>query len=275
MKIKVLFTFLFLFASTAQMVSAAQTIDQSHAEFSALLAKNVKWLAQKKGGLGVATKVNYAGLKNERDALKKYTRNLASVSNAEFAQWPISDRRAFLINAYNAYTLELILTKYPKLKSIKDLGGIISSPWSKVEFQLLGQKRSLDDIEHTLLRGAKDFNDPRIHFAVNCASIGCPALRPEAYVGDRLEAQLEDQTQRFLQDRSRNRFDRASQTLLLSKIFDWYRGDFEKGHLGAKTLPDFIKRYGTNLALTPAQLRQLQDEEITIDFLDYNWSLNQ
>lgn len=112
---------------------------------------------------------------------------------------------AFLINAYNAATVALILTRYPELDSIKELGSLLRSPWKRRFVDLLGARRSLDDIEHELLREAPDFAEPRIHFAVNCASLGCPALRPEAYEAERLEAQLADQTRRFLRDRSRNR----------------------------------------------------------------------
>ena len=91
-----------------------------------------------------------------------------------------------MINAYNAWTVEFILTKYPDLDSIKDLGSFFNSPWDKEFIPLLGKTVSLNDIEHGLIRGSDRYNDPRIHFAVNCASIGCPALREEAYTGDKL-----------------------------------------------------------------------------------------
>lgn len=110
---------------------------------------------------------------------------------------------AFLINAYNAYTVEWILTRYPNLKSIKDLGSFLQSPWQKKFFSLLGEERHLDWIEHEQLPPL--YSDPRVHAAVNCASIGRPALRNEAFTATRLEAQLEDGMQRFLADRTRNR----------------------------------------------------------------------
>lgn len=143
------------------------------------------------------------------------------MTRADFDGWPQAQRRAFLINAYNAFTVDLILTRYPKLKSIRDLGSLFSSPWKQSFFTLFGEEQSLDGIEHGLLRGAPDFDDPRIHFAVNCASIGS-ALRPEAYWAEVLDAQLEDQTRRFFGDRTRNRFDATSATLYLSSILDWY-----------------------------------------------------
>ncbi len=139
---------------------------------------------------------------------------------------------------------------------------------------LLGQTRSLDDIEQVLLRGAKEYDDPRIHFAVNCASIGCPALRPEAFVATRLDAQLLDQTQRFLRDRSRNHYDSASKSLELSMIFKWYSGDFERGFLGAKSVLQFVANYASSLGLTPGQLTKLKAGEIDIEYTDYSWALN-
>ncbi len=247
----------------------AQSFDHSHVALTGLLKKHVSW----KGQTG-ASVVNYAGFKQDRAALGAYTKTLASVSQAEYNGWSRAQKQAFLINAYNAYTVELIVSKYPNLKSIKDLGSVISSPWSKRLYPLLGKPRSLDDIEHVLLRGAPDFNEPRIHFAVNCASIGCPALRPEAYVAQYLPAQLEDQTRKFMQDRSRNRFTRAEETMYVSSIFDWYRGDFEKGHLGARTLPAFLARYAGSLGLSVAEKKALLDGDLDIEFTEYDWSLN-
>jgi hypothetical protein len=247
----------------------AQTFDHSHAEWSALLKKHVVWQRE-----GVTTAVDYAGFKRDRAALSAYTATMAAVKRGEYDRWTRSQRQAFLINAYNAYTVELIIGKYPNLKSIKDLGSLVSSPWSKPLYPLLGSKRSLDDIEHKLLRGAAEFNEPRIHFGVNCASIGCPALRPDAFVAANLDAQLEDQTKRFLRDRTRNRFDRKQETLYVSKIFDWYRGDFEKGFLGAKSLESFLVRYAGSLGLTVAEKQALTDRELEIEFTEYDWSLN-
>jgi Protein of unknown function, DUF547 len=247
----------------------AQTFDHGHAQWSALLKKHVAWQRE-----GVTTAVDYAGFKRDRAALSAYTATLAAVKRGEYDRWARSQRQAFLINAYNAYTVELIIGKYPNLKSIKDLGSLVSSPWSKPLYPLLGANRSLDDIEHKMLRGAAEFNEPRIHFAVNCASIGCPALRPEAFIAANLDAQLEDQTKRFLKDRTRNRFDRKEETLYVSKIFDWYRGDFEKGFFGAKSLESFLAKYAGSLGLTVAEKQALIDGEIDIEFTDYDWSLN-
>jgi hypothetical protein len=266
---KVLLLLTALFGLLLGSSVSAQTFDQTHAEFGVLLKKHVSWQRE-----GVTSAVDYAGVKKDRAALQAYTQKLAAVKQAEYAQWSRADQQAFLINAYNAYTLELIVESYPKLKSIKDLGSLISSPWSKARYPLLGKPRSLDNIEHDMLRGAKEFNEPRIHFAVNCASIGCPALRPEAFTGSKLSEQLEDQTKRFLKDRTRNRFDKKSQTLYLSSIFDWYEQDFQKGYLGAANLDAFLARYAGSLGLSNAEKQALLNGEIDIDFTDYDWRLN-
>ncbi|MGK0516761.1 MAG: hypothetical protein ACI9W0_003198, partial [Gammaproteobacteria bacterium] len=156
--------------------------------------------------------------------------------------------------------------------SIKDLGSFFSSPWSKKFIPLLGETRSLDNIEHQLIRGDNKYGDPRIHFAVNCASIGCPALREEAYSADKLEQQLTEQTVRFLTDTSRNRFNDSS--MELSAIFKWYGDDFTLGFRGSNSLPTFILLYHEALNLTPAQQALLKSENMDNKFLNYDWTLN-
>lgn len=261
--------FIFLVLLTAAFGAQAQsTFDHSHAAWSNLLKKNVAWAAN-----GNSSLVDYAGFKNDQVKLNAYLAQLSAVKEAEFKSWTNSQQQAFLLNAYNAQTVKLILSKYPNLKSIKDLGSLLSSPWSKPLFPLLGQKRSLDDVEHKLLRGAKNFNEPRVHFAANCASIGCPALRPEAYEALNFDTQLEDQTKRFLSDRSRNRFNKSEEALYLSSIFDWYGEDFAKG-LHAKNLSEFLARYAGSLGLSNAEKEKLKKTQIDIEFLDYDWSLN-
>ncbi len=258
-----------IFLNLATAANAAEAFDQSHRGFTDVLASHVHWNAS-----GTASGVDYAGLTKNRTALDGYTASLSSVSEAQFQKFNKLERRAFLINAYNAFTLQLILTKYPDLKSIKDLGSFFSSPWKQEFVPLLGKTRSLDEIEHVLLRGADDYDDPRIHFAVNCASIGCPALRPEAFVAERLDVQLLDQTQRFLRDRDRNRYSADAKTLELSMIFKWYAGDFERGFLGANSVAEFVAGYAGSIALTPEQLAQLKAGAVEIDYTDYNWELN-
>jgi hypothetical protein len=249
----------------------AAAFDHSHAAFASLLARHVRW-----DEAGTASTVDYAGLARERGRLDAYTKSLSGVTMEEYAGWSLAQRRAFLIDAYNAFTLQLILTRYPALASIRDLGNIVfDSPWKRRFFPLLGKMRHLDELEHDLLRGAADFDEPRIHFAVNCASVGCPALRPEAYRADRLDAQLEDQTRRFLRDRSRNRFDAApTPTARISPIFRWYRGDFEAGHRGVPSLEAFLALRADALADTAGDRARVGSRRFSIRYTEYSWALN-
>lgn len=257
---RVALMFLMLYAATSIPLRAAEF---DHASWDALLKKHVVVLRD-----GQATQVDYAGFKSDRAALKRYLSATSGVARTDFDKWPQAAQLAFLINSYNAWTVELILTAYPGLVSIKDLGNLLQSPWKKHFIPLLGETRSLDDIEQGLIRGSDRYNDPRIHFAVNCASIGCPALRPGAYVPERLDAQLEEATQRFLSDRTRNRLDGG--TLKVSSIFTWYRKDFEKGWRGADHLGQFLALYRQALALPANAEKRLTTGAIAIEFLNYD-----
>jgi hypothetical protein len=249
--------------------ASAQAFDPTHGAWTALLRKQVRLLRG-----GQATQVAYAGLAADRAALKAYLDSLSAVTPATFGGWGKAERQAFLINAYNAFTVELILGKYPELKSIKDLGSVFSSPWKPKWIPLLGGKVSLDDIEHAMLRKRGDYDDPRVHFAVNCASIGCPALREEAFVAARLDAQMDEQAQRFLSDRTRNRYNVQRGRLELSKIFDWYGEDFRLGHRGIASLAAFAGRYADQLADAPADRERIRAGSVDIAFIDYDWALN-
>ena len=236
----------------------AQGFDHSHQAWDALLRKNVVVLEG-----GKASQVRYAAMAKDRPALDAYLESLASVGPAEFGRWTRAQQMAFLINAYNARTVEKVLTRYPDLRSIWDFGRIFGNPFKDRFFRLLGKPSSLDDIEHDNLR--KPHREPRIHFALNCASIGCPMLREEAYVPERLERQLEEQAVRFLGDRSRNRF--AGGRLEVSKIFDWYAEDFEPRAA-------YFARYAKLLADDPQAHMLIAEGKAPLVFLDYDWSLN-
>ena len=263
---------LVLFAATASVYASAE--EGLHSTFDNLLSEYVTPISN-----GTSTQVNYDGFKKERTRLNEYLAQLAKVKQSTFDSWSKNKQLAFLINAYNAYTIELILTEYPDIDSIRDLGSFFSSPWKKEIAPLLGENRTLDEIEHELIRGTnqstKTYNEPRIHFAVNCASIGCPALREEAYTGDKLDEQLEAQTKRFLADASRNKM--SENTLHLSKIFDWYREDFDResgSWRGTSTLNAFILLYKDAMQLTEAQVSALKNDTADIEYLDYDWALN-
>ncbi len=239
----------------------------NHQAWNQLLNENVVMSVD-----GFASHVDYAGIAKQQNTLTQYLDRLSSVNQATFDEWTKDEQLAFLINAYNAWTVALILTSYPDLESIKDLGSFFNPPWGKSFFTLFGKKHSLNDIEHQLIRGSGRYNDPRIHFAVNCASIGCPALRNEAYVSASLNDQLNQQTLAFLSDNSRNRFNKN--TLEISSIFKWYKEDFEQGWMGFNSLEDVFIKYAHALKLSNKDIKKLKEHDLEFDYLDYNWSLN-
>jgi hypothetical protein len=228
---------------------ASPALAFDHAQWDALLKKNVVVLDG-----GKASRLRYGDV--DGGALRAYLQKLSGVSEGEFKQWSRDEQMAFLINAYNAFAVAKILTRYPDIHSIWDFGKLFGNPFKDEFFTLLGRKTSLDGIEHGLLR--KNYREPRIHFAVNCASVGCPMLREEAYVAARLDRQLEEQVFRFLSDRSRNRF--RNGRLEVSKIFDWFKEDFEQRQA-------YFARYAGVLGFAAGG-------EVPITFLDYDWSLN-
>ncbi|MDT8385604.1 MAG: DUF547 domain-containing protein [Gammaproteobacteria bacterium] len=258
--------FLFTLLLLAQTITA-QAAAFAHANWDALLKKHVVSIQN-----GQATQVDYDGMMKDRAQLKRYLSATSNVIRTTFDDWSKEEQLAFLINAYNAWTVELILSGYPNIESIKDLGSFFQSPWKKAFIPLLGETRSLDDIEHGLIRGSGRYNDPRIHFAVNCASIGCPALRPDAYLAEKLDQQLDEATRLFLSDRTRNR--RENDTLYVSSIFKWYRADFEHGWRGAESLEQFLSLYSNPLSLDGTAQRLLLSGSMDVEFLAYNWRLN-
>ena len=245
----------------------SQSFDHSHKAWDALLRKHVVLLQG-----GKASQLDYAGMAKDREALKAYLASLSKVTEAEFAGWTKPERMAFLINAYNAFTVEKILTRYPNLKSIWDFGKVFGNPFKDQFFTLLGRKFSLDGIEHETLRKPGAYDEPRVHYAVNCASIGCPMLREEAYVAERLEQQLEQQAQRFLSDPMRNRA--AGGKLEVSMIFNWFKEDWSSGYQGIQSREQYFARYAKLLSQDPAQQKLVAEGKAPISHLDYDWTLN-
>jgi hypothetical protein len=257
---------LFLFVHAAPAFG-----DFDHGRWNLLLSKHVIVSAD-----GLSTTVDYASLGVNREPLQSYLEETSRVSRASFDAWETSDQLAFLINLYNAATVELILDNMGSsdpIDSIRDIGSLFTSAWELERVALFGNLVTLDDIEHDMIRGWGRYNEPRIHFAVNCAAIGCPALRAEAYTGTALEAQLEDATRDFLSDRSRNYFD--GRRLRLSSIFKWYREDFERGWSGSGALGEFVARYSSELGLSIEHRNELARGDMGIRFLSYDWGLNQ
>ncbi len=220
----------------------------SHGEFDNLLKKNVT-----QDG-----KVNYKGFLKDSVMFYQYLKVL-STNPPNTQTWTANEQKAFWINAYNAFTIKLIIDNYP-VKSIKDLGGWIykvNTSWDIKFIQIGKEKLDLNNIEHAKLR--RDFDDPRIHFAVVCASKSCPKLLNEAYVAAKLEKQLDQAGRDFLNDPFRNKV--TTTKAELSSIFKWYKGDFTKDG----SLIDFVNKY------SPQKINSTAN----VSFLDYDWSLNE
>ena len=257
-------------------ISTAQGFDHEHAAWTALLKKHVVLVDG-----GKSSQVQYAGFQLERAALKSYLGSLSKVTRQEFDGWSKAQQAAFLINAYNAHTIDKILMRFPDIKSIWDFGKIFGNPFKDRFFTLLGRESSLDQIEHETLRKPGAYDEPRVHFAVNCASIGCPMLREEAYVAARLDAQLEEQARRFLSDRTRNRYNGEAGRLEVSKIFEWFKEDWTSGYRGfegksapARSREQYFAGYAPLLAERLEHRKIVEEQRAPIQFLDYDWALN-
>ncbi len=199
-------------------------------------------------------KVDYANLKKQRKPLDDYLNEMAKVIPGMFNTWNKDERLAYLINLYNAATLQLIIDNYP-LKSIKDIGSLFTSPWDKKFVRLFGQTVSLDHIEHDIIR--KEYFEPRIHLALVCAAKSCPHLRSEAYLGRILSKQLDQQGFQFFSSPAGMRVDHAKKKVYLSSIMKWYKEDFA-------SVTDFAKKYSKE-----------KFDGYNVGWLDYDWSLNE
>jgi hypothetical protein len=222
----------------------------THELFNSLLSKYVS-----KNG-----KVNYQGFQKDSIIFLEYL-NLLSNNPPSLEGWNKQERLAYWLNAYNAFTIQLVLKNYP-LKSIKDIGSaiqipFINTPWDIKFIKIGDEKLDLNNIEHSILR--KVFNEPRIHFAIVCASLSCPNLRNEAYTADKLEEQLAEQARKFINDSSKNILEKEQ--VKISKIFSWFKGDFTKN----STLIDFMNKFSKENISPKAK----------VSYMDYDWSLNE
>jgi hypothetical protein len=222
------------------------TVDNSL--FADLLAKYVK-----KGD------VDYQGFKTDEKKLDQYLAVLETVNSKKLSR---NEQFAFYINAYNAWTIKLILSGYPGVQSIKDLGTIFKSPWKKKICRIDGDVITLDDIEHKIIRPT--FKDPRVHFAINCAALSCPPLISQPYLGSTLDLQLDDSTRAFVNDPKSNYF--ISNALHVSKIFKWFSEDFNNDIIG------FFLKYAKDDFKKELESKR---KEIKIKYLHYDWSLNE
>ena len=247
----------------------ALAFEHTHKAWDDLLKKHVSYASD-----GNASTVSYSGFARDRAPLEAYIDSVAQVQKTEFDAWSKAQQQAFLINAYNALTVEKILTRYPDIQSIKDFGSFVGNPWKDKFFTLFGKPASLDQIEHEILRAEGVYNEPRVHVAVVCASIGCPMLRNTAFTAEKLDLQLEDAMRRFLSDRSRNRYNAETNSLEVSRIFDWYKKDFEKGNKGYTSLEATLAKYANQLADKPEDRQAVGDRKAPIKYREYDWSLN-
>lgn len=241
--------------------------DPQHLLFTKVLSINVKD--------GV---VNYENIKKNASELESYLSQIKEVKKEVYDQWTPSEQMAYLINAYNAFTLKMISDFYP-VESIRDIGGKVggnvfnkkSKQWrvseyeangKKFEFKVAGKAVTLDEIEHDMLRPL--FKDPRVHFALVCGAVSCPFLRSEAYVSTKLSEQLDAQGKQFLADPFRNRYDDTKKVLYLSRIFDWFKGDFTK----SGKLVTFLKPF------LPQAVQSKVNDDTDVEYLEYQWDLN-
>lgn len=232
-----------LLLSQVSTAAAVPSFDPAHTLWNDVLKTHV-----------VAGRVDYRTLKNDAQPLNLYLDHLAAVSAVQFNAWNESRRLAFLINAYNASTLRLLLKHYP-VHSIKDIGNLFKGPWDQPTVTLFGNTITLNELEQGIIR--RQYHDPRVHMALVCAAKGCPPLRREAYTGERLDEQLNEQARRYLASPAGLVLDRVKSEIFISSIFKWYSEDFP-------SVPAFVEKYsGKKLA------------GLHIRYLDYDWSLNE
>jgi hypothetical protein len=229
--------------------------------------------------------VDYRGLKAEPGDLLSFVRRIGRLPRRTYAGWRDPAKIAFWINAYNGVTLKVITDHYPirasfprslvyPSNSIRQISGV----WDEIKHPVLGEKMTLDHIEHKILR--KEFNEPRIHMALVCAAMGCPPLRNEPYVADRLDKQFDNQARRFLDDPKKFRIAYREKRVYLSSIFKWFGEDFIPTYLPAERFEGFSKKERAVLAyirpfLRPRQRGFLATNDYRIRYLDYDWSLNE
>ena len=231
---------------------AVKKVAFDHSAFDGLLKKYAKY---PKG------RVDYKGLLSEKAVLDAY---IKTIDEANLSDLGPNDTKALLINAYNANTLSLILNNYGKIESIRD----IDKPWDAVKYKVAGDKVSLNNIEHNLLRAV--FKDPRIHFAVNCASIGCPPLPDFTFEGATLDSQLDTViTDAFANPRY---IKVEGKKLAVSSLLKWYGEDFTKKDWNprAETLPEFVAKYASGEVKSFLE----KNPKPKVKFQDYDWSLN-
>ena len=242
-----------LTAPTAVHAADCPKFDHTHAAWTELLQK---WVRN--------DRVAYGALKKEAlAALEAYLETLSAACAQDYIKWSREQRLAFWINAYNAFTVKLIVDHHP-IPSIRKIGFLPMAAFRRRFIpmpELKGGDISLNDIENDTLRA--DFSEPRIHFALVCASLGCPNLRREAFRASELDRQLNEQARLFLNDKGKNRFEPERNTLYLSPIFLWFRADFE-------VVAGSVAAYAAQFLDDP----RIGEPGVNIKYTEYDWSLN-
>ena len=209
--------------------------------------------------------VDYAAIKKNTSQLGAY---LADLAKADLRKLDRDEQIALYVNAYNAFTVKLITEYYPDIESIRDIpDGIFSRKRWKDKRWVIGRRTySLGEIEHDVLRSK--FNDPRVHYALNCASVSCPPLWGEPYEGENLDEQLDAAAKAFQINPKGLRVNRARRIVHLSRIYDWYRKDFEKA---AGSVIRYVARYAPR---ETAEFLVANEKDLKIRYMDYDWRLN-
>jgi hypothetical protein len=251
----------------APVAVAASPFDHQHPLLGEVLRRHVR------DGL-----VDYAALQRERAALDRYAGQLDTVERQVVDSWSRDQRLAFWINAYNALTLRTIVDHYPiRRGSLIGVAFPANSIWQipgafkEARHRVAGQRLSLDDIEHRIIRPS--FAEPRIHVALVCAARSCPVLRAEPYVATRLDAQLTEQTRRFAADRNHGlRAAEGARGVAVSSIFKWFGEDFAP--LAAGNEKRGVLAFLAAHTDEPALVARLRDPPTPVAYLDYDWTLN-
>jgi hypothetical protein len=242
-------------------VTVAESTDFSYDDYAQVLTQYVNDEGQ----------VDYQSLQQNRQPLDDFHQLVANLSPAVYESWTENEQIAFWVNIYNSLTLEAIIDNYPT-ESIRDIPGV----WKWLRFPVMGQELTLDEIEHEILR--KQFDEARIHMGIVCASIGCPLLRREPFIGEKIEQQLDEQTLEFLAYERNFKIDKEENKVYLSSIFKWFGEDFKSkysannqftGRDKERAVLNFVSQY-----LEPQNQAYLTEGEYQISYSNYDWSLN-
>lgn len=256
----------------------SETFDHSYSLYNKLLNQNV-----------ADAMVNYQGVINQQTEFEEFLETLGSVKESEFQTWSEKQKLAFWINAYNAFTIKAIIDHYPIKRSFS-LIGIFYAPsnsilqikgvWKKLKFRAVGRMVTLDEIEHEILR--KEYNEPRIHMAINCASVSCPDLSSEAYTPDKLEEQLTHASVSFVNNTEKGVFvNQENGKVKLSKIFKWFGEDFIKNYGKNNLHNDYslkenaVINFSIDYLESDEAKKFLMNNKLKIAYLGYDWNLNE